>query len=280
VLSYGIFHFRDSIPFFPKREKKREAIPKVAGVGALLAAAVAGYKYFSKPGPHNSSEENEISRVISNVLTGDGDTGENYPLDLFLLILVLFGIGVLFCFCKKTSKPIPTPAPVFPPHDKCAGLTKRGKRAGLTPEEAKRGKRARLTPEETKRAKRAGLTPEEAKRGKRARLTPEETKRAKRAGLIPEEAKRSKRAVPRISLAPRSMSRLTRALQIARGSKSRSHALQTSRELKNHTSRSSSRISARQSGLMLAGSRRSSMSQGSFTRAPMGVIRRYNKFMR
>merc|ERR1711964_902703 len=159
-------------------------------------------------------------------------------------------------------------------------------------------------------AKLAGRTPEQVKRGKAANLagrTPEEAKRSKHAGLTPEQAKRTKLGnnnsgmitlgvqQPALDL-PKS-GRITRALQIARGSQSRSHALQIARGLKNHTSRSISRMSARRSGLTAPGSRMEAsasggsarsisctgtassaftMTQGSFTRAPMNVIRRYD----
>jgi len=121
VLSYGVFHFRDSIPFFPKKKKREDPPPvsqqfmdkineystiqKVAGVGALLAAGVAGYKYFSKPGPQDEDESR--SATIGDSLCGAG--GEmpfwrKHGLKLGLVIIFLAGIVALAFFLPGSGE--------------------------------------------------------------------------------------------------------------------------------------------------------------------------------
>merc|ERR1711964_307963 len=89
VLSYGVYYFRDSIPFLEaeqpdeKEVKGYSKIQKGVGACALLVGAlgaVAGYKYFSKPAPEEEEESIFRSSSGSGFLTcGAGKTfGERH----------------------------------------------------------------------------------------------------------------------------------------------------------------------------------------------------------
>jgi len=113
-LSYGVYHYRDSIhflaakqpekekeppTFFEKQKKKFEGystLQQVAGAGALLAGtvgAVAGCKRFRKPAP----QEEEASRSICDSVCSES-FWRTHGLKLGLGIIFLAGlVALVFC---------------------------------------------------------------------------------------------------------------------------------------------------------------------------------------
>jgi len=102
VLSYGAFQFRDSIPFRPAGDEEEEGystVQKVAGVGALLGTAVAGYtayKHFSKSTP---APQKSRSAVTCDSLCSDTKMSFWSRLKLGLVITrarTVFGLVMIF----------------------------------------------------------------------------------------------------------------------------------------------------------------------------------------
>merc|ERR1711964_934953 len=113
VLSYGVYYFRDSIPFLEAEqpdEKEVKGYSKIQkGVGAcalLVGAAVAGYKYFSKPAPEEEEESIFRSSSGSGFLTcGAGKTfGERHGLKLGLVIIFLVGLVALVFYLSQRKE--------------------------------------------------------------------------------------------------------------------------------------------------------------------------------
>merc|ERR1711964_706934 len=119
---YGVYHYRDSIPFlaakqpekeqepptfFEKQKKKFEGystLQQVAGAGALLAGtvgAVAGCKRFRKPAPQEEEASRSIRKFCDSVYSES--FWRTHGLKLGLGIIFLAGL-VALVFCLPGSE--------------------------------------------------------------------------------------------------------------------------------------------------------------------------------